>query len=1046
MRRIHCTLRPPIEEKSYVDWIKKTDQKASVSCRGIIAFTSSFCLNKSRPVSNSYHVYVADTNTPHRPFLITESEHQFTILEWDPFGTQLLVCDVRGHVTIFQSTEYLISDWQPNFKQTLASERFVAAIWYHPGIQSTINLINNTLKNPSNHLEYTEKIQRTKFGASVRLFGGKGAEGCLLLSSTGLVCCLTKFREGSNYEVSTDSLGPLRSYVAVADISHDKDGSFIVGTSAGPINSTIQFHKVTLTAKNLTLDDMDPPLNSPENRRINISIKAHNSFHLNVLSQMIRERANNSSPAFERVAHIKFVTKCSPEDVLVEVKGRNLSLIELWELEAYKAPPVNAVILNIMNKVRQQTENSIMNETQDKNKTTQQSNSTTATTTTTTSDSNRKEWSFRGNYIAEKDLVALQTPNFKLFGSNRQANMILLAYKDNTICCMRKEDLGLMCEPFDISRVIDSDGQARKIEDLNNYSSQSDQLYYNCMLQTNTSSSFLNGSTTKNNIHLSKTTGDPSSNINTNNINNDNNNNNNDPMDVDNMNNSGINNNNDKNNQENTSHIYITDIQFSPNQTVFFSIDTMSQIQAIQLPPPTNWLDEQDFETYLQYSFEYCLVTGNDYWDLIVCTKQQSLDNICDKLHDAYERQPKHLQATYFNRQLTIRASLYRCINNTISQLKASECHTMIMLNYISTSIKSLLRSQNQDSQPGEDLTNLLKSTQVNGSGQQQVNNNTNFLDCNSVMAKLNDKEFAVEINLAQSLQPLIQWVTELAIYWIVSKPQRHKKQQQLDQITTNPLQQQQDNNPSRQLYENRDALESLRELLVIIKIWSQHNEFCQPNIIKLNEQFDLIGTLYKLISINYNQLLNGEKPDENFLDECTRLSHNIAIPQFSFALNPIGVASPLLFEPQKSIKVDQNSQINVISHPNPMAHHHLNGVVDIKRSSSKRTRVGDLILEYFNEVSMPELVNLPKIEGAINVIGDRKIDVIRNISLGAHPVSNMRSCTRCNSVSLTKSMYNSARTWEQRWIRQCVCGGWWAQKGQGFVWAQIRHQTRAFN
>lgn len=925
MKRIYSTLRPAIHQKSYADWITKCDQKLSVSTRGLIAFTASFCLNQPRPTSASYHVYVADINTPHQPYLLVDSEYEFTIVEWDPSGAKLLVCDIRGCATIYTSKDYLISDWKPYFKQVFAAETFISAAWYHPGLVSTINIANQNLKNPSNHLEYSDKVHQNKFGASLRLFGGKSAEGCLLISKTGLICCLTLIADGS-VDVISESLGPLRTKIEVADICHHKDGSFIVGTSAGSINSTISFHQIYLSMKNITIEEVDLLAGGLEGKRVHVACKQFNSFHLNVMAQILNERENSS--AFEKVARIKFITKDSPEDVLVEVSGQKLSLIELWELEPAKKAPVHSAILDIL-RIKEDIKPSINHLKLEENGGSQQS------------DAVSKEWTFKGNYINDKDLVTIQTPKFRLFGSKRQLNIILLSYEDSTICCMRKEDLqpifenlDLSTRPYQSARIINGRTMCNDSIDNSPY-----KMYQNRKNIKSTCGSRMNSNGKQ-------------------------------------------------------SPVNITDIQITCNQSVFIAIDTLSQLHAVKLPPLITCQDRKDQENYLQYLFEYCLVTGNDWWDALVCTRYDSIESVCDKFNDAYERQPKHIQRKYFNRQLMIRASLYRCLNTPPSLCKSSDCHTMIMLNSIASTLKSMLRSQDQDS-PAEHLSNFLI----------QQGTQPTFFNCNNVISNINEREFYVEINLIQCFQPLSQWITDLAIFLVVSLPQRIIKRGENAQNENSAKYR--TFIPGAGLAQSKEALEIIRELLIIIKIWGLQNEASLPTVHKLNDQIDVIANLFRLISIIYTT--SGNEPDDILVDECKQFSNSISIPQFVFELSATGVASPLLHK-------NQPSALN----------HQQQHQQDVDRSL--------IVMEFFKEPSEPELVGLSSVEGSINMNGNRKIDVVRNISLGAHPVANLRHCTRCKSVSLIKPSFNTSRSWEHRWINSCVCGGSWAQSDSSFV------------
>lgn len=926
MNRIYSTLRPTVHQKSYADWITKCDQRVSVSTRGLIAFTASFCLNQPYPTSTSYHVYVADINTPHQPYLLVDSEYEFTIVEWDYSGTKLLICDIRGCATIYTSKDYLISDWKPYFKQVFAAETFISAAWYHPGIVSTINVLNQNLKSPSNHLAYNDKVQQNKFGASLRLFGGKSAEGCILISKTGLICCLTLIADGS-VDVVSESLGPLRARIEVADICHHKDGSFVVGTSSGPINSTISFHQICLSMKNMTLEEIDSFTGGLEGKRVCVSCKQFNSFHLNIMAQILNERENSS--AFEKVAHIKFITKDSPEDVLVEVCGQNLSLIELWELEPAKKSQIHSAILDVLRNKDdvKPNSNNVTSIKLEENGGSQQL------------DELSKEWAFKGNYINDKDLITIQTPRFRLFGSKRQLNIILLAYKDSTVCCMRKEDLQPIFENLDLSTRTPNSTKNINGRTICNDSIDNNSPYKIYRNRNN----FKAVESKMNNIGKMKP-------------------------------------------------VYITDIQVTCNQAAFIAIDTMSQLHVVKLPPLITCQDRKDQENYLQYLLEYSLVTGNDWWDAMACTRQDSIESICDKFNDAYERQPKHIQRKYFNRQLMIRASLYRCLNTPSSLCKSSDCHTMIMLNSIASTLKSMLRSQDQDT-PADHLSNFLT----------QQGTQATFFNCNNVITKINEREYHVETNLIQCLQPLSQWITDLAILLVVSLPQRTTKRREMLQ---------EENGakyptfiPGAGLAQSKEALETIRELLIIIKIWGLQNEASLPIVHKLNDQIDVIATLFRLISIIYTTL--GNELDDSLIEECKQFSNSISVPQFVFSLSAIGVASPLLHKNQSSAFHQQQTQ----DPDQPL-----------------------LILEFFKEPNAPELASLNKVEGAINMNGNRKIDVVRNISLGAHPVANLRHCTRCKSVSLIKPSFNTSRSWEQRWISSCVCGGSWAQSDSSFV------------
>uniref|UniRef100_A0A8D0E314 Mediator complex subunit 16 C-terminal domain-containing protein n=1 Tax=Salvator merianae TaxID=96440 RepID=A0A8D0E314_SALMN len=59
---------------------------------------------------------------------------------------------------------------------------------------------------------------------------------------------------------------------------------------------------------------------------------------------------------------------------------------------------------------------------------------------------------------------------------------------------------------------------------------------------------------------------------------------------------------------------------------------------------------------------------------------------------------------------------------------------------------------------------------------------------------------------------------------------------------------------------------------------------------------------------------------------------------------------------------------------------------------------------------------------------GQPKIDHLRRLYLGAYPTEECKSCTRCGCVTMLRSpnKATAVKQWEQRWIKNCLCGGLW--------------------
>ncbi|XP_048666537.1 mediator of RNA polymerase II transcription subunit 16 [Marmota marmota marmota] len=59
---------------------------------------------------------------------------------------------------------------------------------------------------------------------------------------------------------------------------------------------------------------------------------------------------------------------------------------------------------------------------------------------------------------------------------------------------------------------------------------------------------------------------------------------------------------------------------------------------------------------------------------------------------------------------------------------------------------------------------------------------------------------------------------------------------------------------------------------------------------------------------------------------------------------------------------------------------------------------------------------------------GQPKMDHLRRLHLGAYPTEECKACTRCGCVTMLRSpnKTTAVKQWEQRWIKNCLCGGLW--------------------
>ena len=59
---------------------------------------------------------------------------------------------------------------------------------------------------------------------------------------------------------------------------------------------------------------------------------------------------------------------------------------------------------------------------------------------------------------------------------------------------------------------------------------------------------------------------------------------------------------------------------------------------------------------------EYCLVSGLDWWDLLVSLRPSMLEAVCERFTESYNRQQPSVQQFHSAQFLSIKASLYRLV------------------------------------------------------------------------------------------------------------------------------------------------------------------------------------------------------------------------------------------------------------------------------------------------------------------------------------------------------------------------------------------------
>lgn len=224
-----------------------------------------------------------------------------------------------------------------------------------------------------------------------------------------------------------------------------------------------------------------------------------------------------------------------------------------------------------------------------------------------------------------------------------------------------------------------------------------------------------------------------------------------------------------------------------------------------------------------------------------------------------------------------------------------------------------------------------------------------------------------------QSLQQLIQWVADFTLYVLASVP--------IYQSCTNIV--------GASIMHDRATLGTLREMLVIIRIWGLLNPSCLPVFTTMSASLDCMALLFKLLT----KLWIAENPsmefEDSFIDECCLLPSQVLVPNLEQA-NQKAVPTLVLIGQQHNLEFDFNK------HPE-----HLDKLIASK---------------------MPEIAK----------VSQQKRDIVRQIQLGVSPSEAYKHCSRCGSVSLINvpsssiSANTATKAWDERWTKTCLCGGHW--------------------
>ncbi|XP_060526788.1 mediator of RNA polymerase II transcription subunit 16 isoform X2 [Cylas formicarius] len=376
---------------------------------------------------------------------------------------------------------------------------------------------------------------------------------------------------------------------------------------------------------------------------------------------------------------------------------------------------------------------------------------------------------------------------------------------------------------------------------------------------------------------------------------------------------------------------------------VLLVVDSDDGLHLFKLPPQIESSATLSVP-YCTTILEYCLICGLDCLDLLLIVRPSMLEAISERLIESFNRQTAPVQQFFYLQYLCIKTSLYRLSAN--GQSRANDLTHFLMLHSISTAFKSLLRPSEMNSHeksPADSLAAVISEGQT---------------DVDKVLMHLEAKEFTVEPSTLQSLQQLIQWIADLTLNLLIKLPE------------TRPS-----IGKSYELIKDLKALNILREMLVLIRVWGLLRPACLPVFIKSDATLDILALLFRLLG---RLMQNVNEPDDALIDDCCLLPNQVQVQPMQQINNRTVLASPQLAQQTFPLQLKYNSE------------------PDCLISNSEST-------------------------------GGQTIDSIRHLFLGKTP-RVVKHCVRCTGSAGTTHVTRTAaiRAWDQRWLRSCQCGGLW--------------------
>jgi len=305
--------------------------------------------------------------------------------------------------------------------------------------------------------------------------------------------------------------------------------------------------------------------------------------------------------------------------------------------------------------------------------------------------------------------------------------------------------------------------------------------------------------------------------------------------------------------------VIVGDMSFTSTGTGLVVSDSQGQMYVYRMSPIAD-PGGPHVAAFLVTLYEYCLVSGHDWWDLALASAQTNVQNVIDKLESSYNNQPVGMKNFCYNRFMSIKASLYRLLPH--GEYKAGDTMAMQTLNSIRADFTALLGVDSSanlmDKSPVDKFESIVRNMSSNVTLDSVVSN---------VISSGISRDLSATSEEIQNLISLGHWVLVLALHILSAKPEFKNRR-----------------GPGFWILQE-GGLQIIREIIVLLRLWN----FPRSAINSREKDLDLNAKVYNMVS-----KLREKPEDESLLDECLILPSLVIIPDLDILVSTTGVLSQL--------------------------------------------------------------------------------------------------------------------------------------------------------